>query len=385
MFSVAVTYFTGNTYASANVDTTFTITPAAGAVPYRINVGDMRASSYMNIGAKCLDPANAAGPWIQCNLTNTASFPRTNNPIGTGTYGFLPDVYDNWPSNGWITVGTPGPINWNQQSNGLYIDLPPTVREITIISGNQLRNNGEFTYATVFVADAPRVSKSFAPAAVKPGEQSTLTISLAGPGFGKSIDAIDGGIGGGWAGLAGVPGAVPGVQLTDVLPTPLTLVSASTTCTGGTLTAAAGSNTLALKDAAIPNDGCIITAVVQWPGTPQGIHACNKTLTNTITPPSQFSTLAGQLSTPANADLACTYTPPPKPPEAQAPTAGPPWKSQPYCSHPPACWAWACGPAADANNIAPPRPDMCPHDAGLISGVGRSHEAIATVAIVPAT
>ncbi|WP_429015149.1 IPTL-CTERM sorting domain-containing protein [Comamonas sp. 4034] len=141
------------------------------------------------------------------------------------------------------------------------------------------------------MADAPSISKAFAPLAVTPGTQSTLTITLKNPGLGAPI---------------------PGVSVTDALPAPLKLVSASHTCTGGTLTAAAGSTSVTLTGSTLPVAGCQISAVVEWPGDAAGISACTATptVTNRITPPAQFSTAVGQLNTEALADLSCSYTPP---------------------------------------------------------------------------
>lgn len=286
-----------------NQRTTITIDPSANAVPYRMQVQDQRSSSAQRIQAECIDPANPAGALITCDLGNTTQFPRTDFPVSPSPYNEISLV--SWATP-WLLIQTPGTSNQSRQSNGIYIDLPPTVRRITFQAVNSI-DNGDLIAGAVYVADAPSVSKSFAPASVQPGGQSTLTISLKGPGFGQAVPAI----GNAPAGNGGVAGAVPGVNLTDLLPAPLTLVSASHNCTGGTLTAAPGSNNLSLANASIPNDGCTITAQVQWPGSPEGISACRATpqVTNTITPPSQFSTLVGQMDTPASAILACT--PPP--------------------------------------------------------------------------
>ncbi|MDR2330582.1 MAG: IPTL-CTERM sorting domain-containing protein, partial [Comamonas sp.] len=175
------------------------------------------------------------------------------------------------------------------QSNGGYITLPPYVREVTVTAYGS--GNPDFSGADLYVADAPSVSKAFAPAAVNPGGQSTLTITLKNPGLGAPI---------------------PNMNVTDVLPAPLKIVSASHTCTDGTLTAAAGSSTLSLTGATLPTAGCAITAQVEWPGDAAGISACvaTPTVSNRITPPAQFNTAVGQLYTEALAALSCAYTPP---------------------------------------------------------------------------
>lgn len=276
----------------AGQGTQFDITPAANAIPYRLMVQDQRNSSYQYIYADCMNQTTQA---IEpCDLLNNQTlFPRTNFAPSGSPYTQLPVVSDG--GGGWLLVTTPGN---GLQSNGLYIDLPPTVRKVYFYTVNYA-NTQDFISGSVLVADTPSVSKTFAPASVTPGEHSTLTITVKGPGFG--------------GGNGGTAGPVPGLNLTDVLPAPLTVTSASTTCTGGTLTAAPGSNTISLANATLPNDGCTVTVDVQWPGTPTGISACQATprVTNTITAPSQFNTAVGQMATPATADLDCTYVAPP--------------------------------------------------------------------------
>lgn len=266
--------------------TTLTITPATSAVPNRLGVSDQRTSSTQFISAKCVNPTTLA--LESCDFSNVALFPRTFNPPGGGA--FFQQAAVQWDStNQQLVVTTPGPSNQNIQSTGLYIDLPPYVREVTFRANNFAGADSIFGY--VAVADAPSVTKAFSSAAIQPGGQSTLTIALKNPDLGAPV---------------------PGVNLTDVLPAPLQLVSATHTCTGGTLTAAAGSTTLSLTGTTLPTSGCEITAVIEWPSDAAGISACvaTPTVTNRITPPAQFSTAIGQLDTEAVADLSCSYTPP---------------------------------------------------------------------------
>ncbi|MCE1190576.1 MAG: hypothetical protein LWW96_00320 [Acidovorax sp.] len=140
-------------------------------------------------------------------------------------------------------------------------------------------------------AEVPSVSEAFAPAAVAPGEHSTLTITLANP----DLDT-----------------PVPGANVVNELPAPLQLIQAAHTCGGGALAAAAGSSRLQLYSATIPPGGCTITAEVAWPRTADGIKACATAslVTNAIAPGpapggNRFSTAAGQLDAPALATLGC--------------------------------------------------------------------------------
>lgn len=141
------------------------------------------------------------------------------------------------------------------------------------------------------MADAPSVSKSFAPATLSPGDTSALTITLKNPDLG---------------------GVVPNVNLSDVLPAPLKLLSATHTCTGGALNADTSTSTITLTGVTMPTAGCIVTAQVQWPSDSAGISSCTRTptITNRIKPPFQFNTALGQLDTEATAELSCSYAPP---------------------------------------------------------------------------
>lgn len=273
------------TVPGSGITTVFT--PSSTAVPTRIAFYDQRASTYRDISAKCLNPSTQV---IEpCDLSNVTSFPRTDNPTGTGAYWQVP-AYTWSPATSVLRASTPGAANQNIQSNGGYITLPPYVREITVTAYGS--GNPDFSGTDIYMADAPSISKAFAPSAVTPGGQAALTITIKNPGLGAPI---------------------PAVNISDALPAPLKLVSASHTCTGGTLTATAGSGSLTLTGATLPAAGCQISAVVEWPGEAAGISACTATptITNRITPPAQFSTAVGQLNTEALADLSCSYTPPP--------------------------------------------------------------------------
>lgn len=261
---------------------TTVITPSASAVPTKIAVWDQRASTSRNISAICMNPTTLADE--PCNFGDAALFPWTDHPPSAYPYTQLSDHF--WNGNA-LTVSTPGTPDL--QSNGGYITLPPYVRQITVTAFGSA--SSDFSALDILMADAPSISKAFAPNAVVPGGQSTLTISVKNPDLGAPI---------------------PALAVTDVLPAPLTVVSATHTCTGGVLTAAAGTNTISLNDATLPTDGCQITAVVAWPGDAGGISACtaNPTVTNRITPSTQFTTAVGQLDTEAVAELNCSYTPP---------------------------------------------------------------------------
>jgi hypothetical protein len=130
------------------------------------------------------------------------------------------------------------------------------------------------------------VSKAFAPTSVIPTGVSTLTIT---------IDNTSG-------------SAVNALNLTDHLPAPLVVAAAaSSTCTGGTLTATPGASTVSLAGATLPAGGCTITVPVQWLAAQAALCAApsGTTVTNTLTPGTDFTTAQGQVNTPATAALSC--------------------------------------------------------------------------------
>ncbi len=261
----------------------YTYTLGSQVVAQDFLIGDQAVRTTTYLSGKCM---NAAGTALEpCDFSQVATYNeyqptwapycgRILTSWNAGTHELM--AYTPWDRcNGDSTQGIK-----------LYIKLPASLREISARNVNGLGVDSNIR--ALAVADAPHVTKAFAPASVKTGEVSTLTINLN-----NTI----------------VPAAkVPNVNLTDVLPAPLELVAVpTTTCTGGTLTGAAGTNTIKLTGATLPEAGCTITAQVRWPATSAGVAACKPgtPLVNTITPPAQFSTPYGQLEKPATANLAC--------------------------------------------------------------------------------
>ena len=136
----------------------------------------------------------------------------------------------------------------------------------------------------------PKVSKSFDRADVYLGgsdNNTLLTITLSN----------------------GTPNPITNVNLTDNLPAPLVVAAGAVgnTCTAGNLIAAVDSSVISNNGFTIPSGGCTITVPVQWPNTDAGRQACISTpsVTNTITPGTDFVSPTGQVNTPATASLAC--------------------------------------------------------------------------------
>ena len=154
------------------------------------------------------------------------------------------------------------------------------------------------------------VSKAFAPQVVALGGTAMLTITLNN--------------------LSNPAQAVSGAQVQDTLPAPLVVSgTATSSCTGGLLTAAVGSADISLAGTIIPVGGCTVTVPVRFPNTAATAGLCPATvpptaLINTIVPPAQFSTARGQDPAPATATLSCDGSLPPVPPPASATTAAVP-------------------------------------------------------------
>lgn len=300
-------------FVGANLKQYYVAYSAAGAHSYTFKlgsqvlaqdflIGDQAVRTTTYISGQCM---NAAGTALEpCDFSQAAIYNeyRPNGPVP-----YCGEIKTSWNATMHeLQAYTPTSCDGDgTQGVKLYIKLPASLRQITARSTND--GGMDFNIRALAVADAPHVTKAFAPAAVKTGEVSTLTITLH-----NTI----------------VPAAsVPNVNLTDVLPAPLELAAVpTTTCTGGTLTGAAGTNTISLTGATLPaTTGCTITAQVRWPNSSAGIAACKPgtPLVNTITPPSQFSTPYGQLETPATASLDCTPVPPvvstPQPVPTQSP------------------------------------------------------------------
>lgn len=105
------------------------------------------------------------------------------------------------------------------------------------------------------------------------------------------------------------PDPITNANLSNTLPLPLVVGTAATTtsCIAGLLTTAEGANTISHTGFTIPPGGCSITVPVQWPLSDAGRQACTSTptVTNTITPGSDFVSPIGQANIPATASLSC--------------------------------------------------------------------------------
>lgn len=252
-----------------------------------------------------------------------ASFPlNTNSPFASSFTGLNPFVggdityINNVPASNalYLATGTPPasfPPAGSTAVNSVYGLLVPTAQSN--------RGNGACVFAVVdaspfigpgWVANQGKVGPAFINAATSENGACGL------PKVAKSFDKADIYLGGtdNTATLTiqisnGTPVAISGVNLTDNLPAPLQIGSGavSNTCTGGTLAAAQGSSAVSLTGFGIPSGGCSVTVPVVWPNTDAGRQACVNTpsVTNTITPGTDFVSPTGQVNTPATAPLTC--------------------------------------------------------------------------------
>ena len=175
-----------------------------------------------------------------------------------------------------VITPTPTLANWNDYKFGI---------------GNDGELEFDYIGLKVEYGCPPSIEKSFSPSIIKPGDSSTLTIKVAN--------------------LTSPSVAVGNLNVLDNLPTPLQVNEAATitnTC-GGTLTASGMQ--ISLTGGTLPAGGCVITVPVTWPKTADGIQECGagKTVTNTITPGTDFTTAGGQVNTPAKATLTCQPIP----------------------------------------------------------------------------
>jgi uncharacterized repeat protein (TIGR01451 family) len=183
--------------------------------------------------------------------------------------------------------------------SGISIDagescvLVVSVQSIITPDGTYVTTTSDLTSHGLALADAasaslditfalPSIAKAFDATTMQEGQTATMTLTL---------------------GNSGMPIAATGVNLTDTFPTGLTLATptnASTTCTGGTLTAVAGGGSVSYAAGAIPASGtCTIVADV-----------ASVVAANYVNTTGDMTSIFGNSGT-ANASLAVTDTPEP--------------------------------------------------------------------------
>jgi uncharacterized repeat protein (TIGR01451 family) len=191
------------------------------------------------------------GGGVVSGTLNTASAPVTVSGITVPAYNSATKVPGSCVV--YIQLGAPVTV------------VPGTVVTNSVPAGDVVIGGGSAnaTAASTTFTAAPNVSlsKAFAPATILPGGTSVLTISIINTAAGSA--------------------QLTGLALTDNLPANVTIAAtpnASTTCTGGMVTAVAAATSVGLAGGSVaPNTTCTITVSVT--GTISGIY------TNTVGAP----------------------------------------------------------------------------------------------------
>ncbi|WP_312833561.1 DUF5979 domain-containing protein [Comamonas sp.] len=262
------------------------------------------------------------------SLSGFARFPlNTNSPYAPTFAGLSPfaggDItyINNVPANNalYLAAGTPPasfPPAGSTLTNNVYGLLIPTVQSNS--------GKGACVFAVVDVSPFINAAPGYTPWTENQGKVGPAFINAATsengacglPKISKSFDKTDLYLGGSDNSTVltisfsnGTPNPITNVNLTDNLPAPLVVGTGTvgSTCTANSLSASPGSNVVSNSAFTIPSGGCTITVPVVWPNTVAGRQACIDTpsVTNTITPGTDFVSPTGQVNTPATATLAC--------------------------------------------------------------------------------
>lgn len=258
---------------------------------------------------------------------NNTQFPlNTNSPFSPSFTGLNPftgaaiTYIDNVPANNalYLAAGTPPasfPPAGTTSTNNVYGLLIPTVQSNA--------GQGACVFAVVDVSPFIDVAQyqswtanrgKIGPAFLNAATSETGACGL--PKVSKSFDKTDLYLGGNDNSTLltitlsnGTPNPITNVNLTDNLPAPLVVATGSVgnTCLAGNLSAAVGANAISDNGFTIPSGGCTITVPVNWPNSDAGRQACINTpsVTNTITPGTDFVSPTGQINIPATASIAC--------------------------------------------------------------------------------
>jgi hypothetical protein len=271
-----------------------------------------RMVATLNAGAQASFTLGATVNGFQAFSLNTnspyASSFAALNPLQGGYYTYINNV----PANNALYVpGGALPPTGSAPWDNVYGLLIPTAQS------NAGRGACVFAVVDISLFDAAPWAANqgkIAPAFLSAATSETGACGL--PKVSKSFDRADVYLGGSDNNTLltitlsnGTPNPITNVNLTDNLPAPLVVAAGAVgnTCTEGNLIAAVDSSVISNNGFTIPSGGCTITVPVQWPNTDAGRQACISTpsVTNTITPGTDFVSPTGQVNTPATASLAC--------------------------------------------------------------------------------
>ncbi|MBK9614340.1 MAG: DUF11 domain-containing protein [Uliginosibacterium sp.] len=142
---------------------------------------------------------------------------------------------------------------------GSYVNI---ILQKTITTDQGVTNPNDAS-ATLHVVNQPTLSKAFSPKSINAGQTSTLTVTI------NNAAAV----------------GISGIQLADILPAGVAIAAtptASTTCTGGVVTALAGSDTLSLVGASL-NAGTSCTFQAKVVANANGSYVNNINASSLIT------------------------------------------------------------------------------------------------------
>lgn len=333
--SVSASTFTasgGGAYDLVIMASAYVAVDASNWAPINAAIAGRNANAFIMFNDGCCVPGNITA--MGSAITATGAFTpssgttahvlisaplNTNSPYATSFTALNPlagndtTYYNNVPANNALYLGNGSsiPSAGTAPVNNVYGLFVPTaqsyggagaclfaVTDVSVFIQGYTSNEGKLGPAFLNATKAggacglpADIQKAFSPTTVASGGASTLTITVTNP--------------------TGAP--VTGLKVIDALPIPLVVgagSAATTTCTGGTLAAAVGGNSISLTNATLPAGGCTITVPVQWPAASAALcTGAGTTVTNTITPGSDFTTSLGQVNTPATATLSCLGAP----------------------------------------------------------------------------
>ena len=230
--SIAKAFAAGTIAQNTSTNLTFTITNPAG------NPAALTGVAFTDTLPTGLTVAGATS--TQCGGTLTVTAPTSIQLSGAT-----------------VAVGTPCTfiVSVTGATAGSYTN---TTGSVTSANGG----TGNTASANLVVGTGPSTIKSFNPASVVPGGNSTLTIAITNPNASLALS---------------------GVAFTDTLPSGMVLASSptATNSCNGTLTATGGASSLSLSNGSISSGGsCAVTVIVVGNTVGALVNSVSSTSTN---------------------------------------------------------------------------------------------------------
>jgi uncharacterized repeat protein (TIGR01451 family)/CSLREA domain-containing protein len=272
--AATLTVLNNPTASKAFAPTTIAIN---GTSTLTITLGNTNASAITGATFADTYPAGLINA-TPSNVATTCTGGTLAGANGAGTVGIMSTTI---PAGGCNVTVTVTSNSANTYNNSLAAG--------GLTSGNAGSNTGAAS-ATLTVLGPPTGTKAFNPPGIAPGGTSTLTITLNN--------------------ASGV--ALTGLSVTDNFPAGLTNATpanASTTCTGGTLTAANGSGSVTLTGSAVPPGGCTITTTVTAAAPGNYTNTINAGQVQTTNAGNNTAAITAQLGVSAPPTVAKAFAP----------------------------------------------------------------------------